>query len=162
MRILGIDPGLATTGFGVIERQGDQARFVDAGVITTPAGQAELERLQTIHQELTQILGDVRPDRVAVEQLFFAANVTTAFSVGQARGVVLLAIAAAKLPLTEFTPLQVKQSMTGYGRATKAQIQEMVRLQLKLTSIPKPDDAADALAIALTCAQSINLRAAHV
>lgn len=161
MRILGIDPGTATTGFGVIERQGSKLVYADAGVILTPAGQPMPERLLTIYQELTQIIKESSPDIVAVEQLFFASNVTTAISVGQARGIVLLAAAEAGLPVTEFTPLQVKQGICGYGKATKKQVQEMVKTLLGLSAIPKPDDAADALAIAITSAHSIRVEPAR-
>ena len=153
MRILGIDPGTATTGFGVIDRKGAVNKFVAAGVITTPADQVMLQRLDTIYQEIKQLITEYQPDCMAVELLYFANNVTTAFSVGQARGVVLLAAGQAGLEVVEFTPLQVKQAVTGYGRAQKKQIQEMVKVLLKLPEIPRPDDAADGLAIALTASQ---------
>lgn len=150
MRILGIDPGTATTGFGVIETAGRELKFIGGGVITTPAGQAMPERLLTIHEELNQIIDQYKPDQMAVELLYFAANVTTAMTVGQARGVVLLAAAEAELEVREFTPLQVKQALTGYGKATKSQIQIMVQRLLNLAELPRPDDAADALAVAIT------------
>jgi crossover junction endodeoxyribonuclease RuvC len=150
MRIIGIDPGTATTGFGVIEHSRGQFVFVDAGVITTPAGAPMPERLVTLHVELSQILRDTNPDESAVELLFFATNVTTAISVGQARGVILLALAEAGLIPGEYTPMQVKQAVTGYGGAKKPQIQAMVRTILRLSQIPRPDDAADALGIAIT------------
>jgi crossover junction endodeoxyribonuclease RuvC len=155
MRIIGIDPGTATTGFGVIEHDRGRYAFVDAGVITTPPDQAMPDRLITLHDELTQVIRDTRPDQAAVEQLFFSTNVTTAISVGQARGVILLALARARLIPAEYTPMQIKQAVTGYGGAAKPQIQEMVRILLKLPSIPKPDDAADALAIAITHSNQI-------
>lgn len=155
MRILGIDPGTATTGFGVIDVEGQNLRFVDGGVITTSPDLAMPERLVIIHDELGQLIAEHRPEIVAVELLFFATNVTTAISVGQARGVVLLAVAEAGLLVGEFTPLQVKQALTGYGRATKSQIQSMVQQLLGLAELPKPDDAADALAIAITQSTSL-------
>jgi len=154
MRIIGIDPGTATTGFGVIESSRGRLVFVDAGVITTPAGQPMPERLVTLHTELAQVLADARPDQSAVEQLFFATNVTTAISVGQARGVILLALAEAGLIPAEYTPMQIKQAVTGYGGAKKPQMQAMVQTLLALPQIPRPDDAADALGIAITHAHS--------
>ena len=159
MRFLGIDPGTATTGFGVIDKEGGRIKFVGAGVITTPADAPMLQRLDTIYQEIKQLISEYKPSAVGVELLYFATNVTTAFTVGQARGVVLLAIGQAGLEVHEFTPLQVKQAVTGYGRADKKQIQEMVKTLLKLPEIPKPDDAADGLAIAITCAQMTNIEA---
>ncbi len=152
MRILGIDPGTGIVGFGVIEVHGVQKKMVDAGVIRTPAHQPTQERLVTIYEEITEIIALNKPDVIVVEQLFFAQNVTTAMSVSHARGVILLAGEQAGLTLVEFTPLQIKQALTGYGKADKKQVQEMVRLQLKLTEVPKPDDCADALAAALTYA----------
>lgn len=150
MRILGVDPGTATTGFGIIEYERGRYAFVDAGVITTPPDQPMPTRLITLHEELAQVVRETKPDQAAVEQLFFATNVTTAISVGQARGVILLTFAEAGLVPAEYTPMQVKQAVTGYGGAKKPQIQEMVRVLLKLPAIPRPDDAADALAIAIT------------
>lgn len=150
VRILGIDPGTATTGFGVIDVEAGKLTFVDAGVISTPAGEAMELRLATIYDELGQLVREHKPDQIAIELLYFATNVTTAISVGQARGVVMLVAAQAKLPIAEYTPLQVKQAVTGYGKADKKQIQEMVKTLLKLSAVPKPDDAADALAIAIT------------
>ena len=150
MRILGIDPGTATTGFGVIEKNGSVLKFVDAGVITTSPEISMPNRLVMIHEEMTQVIREVKPDQVAIELLYFANNVTTAMTVGQSRGVVTLACAAAGLPIAEYTPLQVKMAVTGYGRADKKQIQEMVKMMLKLSAVPKPDDAADGLAIAIT------------
>ena len=157
MRILGIDPGTATTGFGLIEKTGPKLKFLDAGVISTPKTDDMPARLVTLHDELTQLIAELRPDQAAVELLFFARNVTTAITVGQARGVVLLALRQAGLPIGEYTPLQVKQAVTSYGRAEKAQVQEMVRLLLGLDSIPRPDDAADGLAIAITHAAQVQL-----
>jgi crossover junction endodeoxyribonuclease RuvC len=147
---MGIDPGTATTGFGVIDVDGHNMKYVDAGVILTTPDTPMPERLQTIYQELSGLIAEHRPDCMSIELLYFQTNVSTAISVGQARGVVMLAAADAKLPLGEYTPLQVKQAVTGYGKADKKQIQEMVKMLLKLNVIPKPDDAADALAIAIT------------
>lgn len=155
MKILGIDPGTATTGFGVIEKQGGKLTFVDAGVILTPAGQPMPMRLSEIYKSLNELLQEYKPDYMAVELLYFATNVTTAISVGQARGVVLLAAAEHGVAVAEYTPLQVKQAVTGYGKASKKQIQEMVKMMLGLSGIPKPDDAADGLAIAITHANQI-------
>lgn len=156
MRILGIDPGTGILGFGIIDIDGKgKAILVDAGVIRTPVKQADSDRLFTIYQELDEIIRDVKPSVMAVEKLFFARNVTTAMSVSQARGVVLLIGKQHKLELHEYTPQEIKMGLTGYGRADKKQVQEMVRIILGLNEVPKPDDCADALAAALTCAQSI-------
>ncbi|MDX1765590.1 MAG: crossover junction endodeoxyribonuclease RuvC [Candidatus Saccharimonadales bacterium] len=155
MKILGIDPGTAITGFGVIESDGQKHKLIDAGVIRTPAKQADELRLETIFDDLAELIKSHKPDHCAVEQLFFAQNVTTAMAVSQARGVILLAIIKAGLDHSEYTPLQIKQALTGYGRADKRQIQEMVRVMLGLKSVPKPDDAADALAVAITHANSV-------
>lgn len=152
MRILGIDPGTGILGFGVIDVVKGKPKMVDAGVIRTPVNQPLPDRLLTIYEELEQIIIEHQPEIMVVEQLFFAQNVTTAMSVSHARGVVLLLGKKHKLQLIEKTPLQIKQAITGYGRATKAQMQEMVRVHLGLSEIPKPDDCADALAAALTVA----------
>ncbi|MDQ5969872.1 MAG: crossover junction endodeoxyribonuclease RuvC [Patescibacteria group bacterium] len=152
MRILGIDPGTGIVGFGVIDSSSSAKKMIDAGVIRTPAHQPTQGRLLTIYNEISEIIKLNKPDVMVVEQLFFARNVTTAMSVSQARGVILLAGEQAGLRLIEFTPLQIKQALTGYGKADKKQVQEMVKLQLKLTEVPKPDDCADALAAALTYA----------
>lgn len=156
MRILGIDPGTGILGFGVIDVDKSKATCVDAGVIKTPANQEDSDRLETIFNELEEIIKQHKPDVMAVEKLFFSQNVTTAMSVSQARGVVLLLGKQHKMELYEFTPQQIKQALTGYGKATKQQMQEMVRVVLKLKETPKPDDAADALACAITC--SMNMR----
>lgn len=148
--MIGIDPGTGILGFGVIELEKGKPRLIDAGVIRTPAKQPLSERLLTIYEELEQIIKDSKPQIMVVEQLFFARNVTTAISVSHARGVVLLLGERYGLQLVEKTPLQIKQAMTGYGNATKSQIQEMVRVMLGLKTVPKPDDCADALAAALT------------
>lgn len=150
MRILGIDPGTGILGFGVIDVERGKAQMVDAGVIRTPAKQDDAIRLQTIFDELTEIIKATKPTEMSVEKLFFAKNVTTAMTVAQARGVVLLCGKQAGLEIFEYTPLQIKQALTGYGRAEKKQIQEMVRVVLQLKDIPKPDDCADALAAAIT------------
>ncbi len=157
MLVLGIDPGTAITGFGLVE-QDDEQRLVDAGAILTPAGTPLPERLLTIHQQLSGVIDTFRPDAVAVEELFFSKNVRTAMSVGHARGVVLLAAAQAGLPIYHYKPSEVKVAVTGYGNADKAQVQEMVRLLLHLDETPKPDDVADAIAIAICHLQSAYLR----
>lgn len=150
MRILGIDPGTGILGFGVIDvNRAGKATLVDGGVIKTPPNQVDSIRLLTIYSELSEIIASVQPEIIAVEKLFFAQNVTTAMSVAQARGVVLLCGEQNSLTLFEYTPLQIKQALTGYGRADKKQIQEMVRVVLALDDIPKPDDCADALAVAI-------------
>jgi crossover junction endodeoxyribonuclease RuvC len=157
MRILGIDPGTGILGFGVIEIQGRKPQMVDAGVIRTPVHEDDAVRLLTIYEELTDIIASTKPSIMSVEKLFFARNVTTAMTVSQARGVVLLCGQQAGLTLFEYTPMQIKQAVTGYGKADKKQIQEMVRVLLNLKEIPKPDDAADALAAALTHASTAYL-----
>ena len=157
MRIIGIDPGTGILGFGIIDLEKGKLKLVDAGVIRTPVKENDAVRLLTIYDELSTIIAEVRPDHMAVEKLFFTTNVTTAMTVAQARGVVLLTAMQAKLYIAEYTPLQIKQALTGYGKAEKKQIQEMVRVILQLKEIPKPDDAADALAAAIT--HSMNIRA---
>jgi crossover junction endodeoxyribonuclease RuvC len=157
MRILGIDPGTGILGFGIIEIQGRKAQLVDAGVIRTPVHEDDAVRLLTIYEELTDIIVSTKPSIMSVEKLFFARNVTTAMTVSQARGVVLLCGQQAGLTLFEYTPMQIKQAVTGYGKADKKQMQEMVRVLLKLKEIPRPDDAADALAAALTHASTAYL-----
>ena len=152
--IMGIDPGTATMGWGVIRQEGSRLRYVQHGAITTPANWAMPRRLGRLFDGVTQIVEGYRPDTVAVEELFFNTNVTTALTVGQARGVALLAAYRAGLEVAEYTPLQVKQAITSYGRAEKRQVQEMVRALLNLREIPRPDDAADGLAIAITHAFS--------
>jgi crossover junction endodeoxyribonuclease RuvC len=157
MRIIGIDPGTGILGFGVIESNGGQNQLVDAGVIRTPVKEDDAVRLQTIYEEITDIIADSKPQAMSIEKLFFAQNVTTAMTVAQARGVVLLAGMQAGLKISEYTPLQIKQSLTGYGRAEKKQMQEMVRVLLGLKEVPQPDDCADALAAALTHAASLKV-----
>jgi crossover junction endodeoxyribonuclease RuvC len=150
MRIIGIDPGTGILGFGVIDIINGKMKMVDAGVVTTPAHTAHDERLEDIYDSLTEIIASTKPDQMSIEKLFFAKNVTTAMTVAEARGVALLAARKAKLPIAEYTPMQIKQSLTGYGKADKKQVQEMVRIQLGLAEVPKPDDCADALAAAIT------------
>lgn len=155
-RILGIDPGTGILGFGVIDVDArGKATLVDGGVIRTPVNQEDSDRLATIYDELHEIITELKPTVMSVEKLFFAQNVTTAMSVSQARGVVLLCGKQHGMELHEYTPLQIKMAITGYGKADKKQIQEMVRVILGLESVPKPDDAADAIAAALTCAQTM-------
>ena len=150
MRILGIDPGTGIMGFGVIDASKSGMKMVDAGVISTPPHTAHEVRLEDIYESLTQIIKETKPDMCSVEKLFFTRNITTAMSVAEARGVALLVAKQQGLPIYEYTPPQIKQTLTGYGKADKKQMQEMVRLQLGLKDIPKPDDAADALAAAVT------------
>ncbi|MEN6571316.1 MAG: crossover junction endodeoxyribonuclease RuvC [Anaerolineaceae bacterium] len=150
MLVLGIDPGTATTGFGLVEETADkELRVVDYGVILTKPSTPPEKRLQQIHESIQQLILLHQPDCGAVEKLYFQKNVTNALAVGQARGVVLLAMAEAGIPISEYSPQEVKQSVTGYGAAQKRQIQQMVQTLLNLPDLPKPDDAADALAIAV-------------
>ena len=147
--ILGIDPGTATMGWGVIRQEGSRLSYVQHGAITTPSQWEMPRRLGRLFDGVTELVKGYRPETVAVEELFFNTNVTTAITVGQARGVVLLAAYRAGIKVAEYTPLQVKQAITSYGRAEKRQVQEMVKSLLRLREIPKPDDAADGLAIAV-------------
>ncbi len=160
MLVLGIDPGTATTGYGLI-RETDQGGFavIDYGVILTPAGEALEKRLLLLYDHLMEIILLHRPDYAAVEKLFFQRNVTNAIAVGQARGVAMLALAQQGVSVAEYTPLEVKQAITGYGGAEKLQVQMMVQAVLELEELPRPDDAADALAIAVCHLQSYRLRA---
>lgn len=151
MKIIGIDPGTGILGFGVVEFLPKKpATMVTAGVIRTPAHTPLEDRLLEIYDGLTEIIKETSPDCMSIEKLFFAQNITTAISVSHARGVAMLTGRQANLTIAEYTPLQIKQTLTGYGRADKKQIQEMVKLHLNLKTIPKPDDAADALATAIT------------
>ncbi len=150
MRIIGIDPGTGILGFGVVDFENQKTKVIDAGVVTTPPHTPTEDRLVEIFNSLQEIIDATKPDVMSVEKLFFARNITTAISVAEARGVAILAGKKAGLKIAEYTPLQIKQTLTGYGRATKQQIQEMVRIQLSLKNIPKPDDCADALAVAIT------------
>jgi crossover junction endodeoxyribonuclease RuvC len=156
---LGIDPGLATTGYGLVASDGQRLTSVAYGVIRTPAGLSTVERLAKLYHLVGQLIERYRPDTSAVEELFFSTNARTAMNVGQARGVLLLALAEAGLPVAEYTPMQVKQAVTGYGGADKAQVQEMVRLLLSLQELPRPDDAADALAVSICHHHSARLLA---
>lgn len=158
MRIIGIDPGTGILGFGVVETNGANHQLVDAGVIRTPVREDDGVRLQTIYEEISDIIAETRPAEMVIEKLYFSQNVTTAMTVAQARGVVLLAGMQAGLKIQEYTPLQIKQSLTGYGRAEKKQVQEMVRVLLGLKEVPQPDDCADALAAALTYATSLKVK----
>lgn len=158
MRIIGIDPGTGILGFGVIDMKNGKTTLVDAGVVTTPAHTPLPDRLEEIYNSLTEIIRDTKPEVMAIEKLFFAQNVTTAMSVSHARGVAMLTGKQANLRIEEYTPLQIKQTITGYGKATKKQVQEMVRIQLGLAEVPKPDDCADALAAAIMCAYIVRDR----
>ena len=149
MRILGIDPGVATIGFGLVEAQRSAVRLLQYGVITTPAGLPLSARLFQISQDLSQLLGQFRPDEAAVEELFFSKNITTGIAVAHGRGVILLEAERAGVPAFEYTPMQVKQAVAGYGGAQKKQVMLMTQRLLKMKNIPRPDDAADALAIAI-------------
>jgi crossover junction endodeoxyribonuclease RuvC len=159
MLVLGIDPGTAITGYGLVKGEGDDLTLVAYGAITTSSDWPLPERLRRIYQELTALIEDQQPTAAAVEELFFSKNVRTALSVGQARGVALLAAANARLSIHEYTPLQVKQAIVGYGRATKDQVQQMVKMLLALDSVPQPDDAADAIAVAICHIHSAKLTA---
>lgn len=152
--ILGIDPGIADTGFGVISVEGSTIKSIAYGSIKTEKNTPFPERLEKLEKELAEIIIKYQPDKSGVEELFFCNNAKTAFSVGQARGVILLTLRKHRIPISEFTPLQVKQGITGYGKAEKRQIQLMVKNILNLAEIPKPDDAADALAIAVCAANN--------
>jgi len=149
MIVLGIDPGTANTGYGVVARRRGRVVALDGGVIATPAGQALERRLATIHARLAELIAEHRPEAVAVEDLYFGANARSAFQVGQARGVVLLAAGQHRLPCASYTPQQVKSAVCGSGRADKLQVQQMVQRLLSLTELPRPDHAADALAVAI-------------
>src|SRR5918997_4117572 len=155
--ILGIDPGTAIMGWGVIRQQGSKLRYVQHGAITTPSDWPMPRRLSRLFDGVTRLVEGYGPDAVAVEELFFNTSVTTGITVGQARGVALLAAYRAGIPVAEYTPMEVKQAITSYGRADKRQVQEMVKALLSLPEIPRPDDAADGLAIAVTHAFSSNL-----
>jgi crossover junction endodeoxyribonuclease RuvC len=159
MLVIGIDPGTASTGYGVIRQGADGSlELVAYGVISTSSDQPMSERLHTLHSELSDLIELHQPESGAVEKLFYSRNVSTAISVGQARGVSLLAFAQANVPVNEYNPRTIKQSVTGYGGAEKSQIQEMVRSLLGMDELPKPDDAADALAIAICHLHSTETR----
>ncbi len=151
MLVLGIDPGIAITGYGLVRENPDgEAEMVAYGAINTPAGEELPLRLQQVYRGVREVVEQYRPDSAAIERLLFGKNVTTAMAVGQARGVTLLALADCGLSIAEYTPASIKQTVAGYGNASKSQVQDMVRLLLNLDAIPKPDDAADALAVAIT------------
>lgn len=154
MRILGIDPGYGITGFGIIEGERNQFRLLKYGAITTPPGADFSARLEMIYEDMRQLMEVAKPEAVAIEELFFGHNVTTGIGVAQSRGVILLAIRQAGVPVYTYKPMQVKQAVVGYGNATKHQVQDMTKRILHLDKIPKPDDAADAIAIALCHARS--------
>jgi crossover junction endodeoxyribonuclease RuvC len=149
LRVLGIDPGTAITGYGVVEGDGDSLTLTTYGAITTPADKPLAQRLQQIYRELRALVSEWQPETAAVEELFFSKNARTALAVGHARGVALLALVDAGLPIQEYKPAEVKQAVAGYGNAPKQQVQGMVQLLLNLDRIPRPDDAADALAVAI-------------
>jgi crossover junction endodeoxyribonuclease RuvC len=149
MRTIGIDPGTAIMGWGVVDEAGGQLSMVAVGALTTPAGMPQAERLCLLYSGLCELLTIHKPEAAAIEELFFGKNVNTALTVGQARGVALLALAQAGISIAEYKPLAVKQAVAGYGGADKKQMQEMVRMTLRLNAVPKPDDAADALAVAI-------------
>lgn len=156
MRILGVDPGFAIVGVGVVDYEGNRFRTVDYGAITTNAGEEMPDRLKKLYDELCGIIDRTKPDVMAIEELFFNSNQKTAIGVAQARGVLLLAARSKDIPIFEYTPLQVKQAVVGYGRAEKGQVQQMIKAILCLEKIPKPDDTADALALAVCHAHSYN------
>lgn len=158
MVILGIDPGLATLGYGVIETQGDRRRMIQFGTVTTPAGVAMPYRLRAIAQGVRQLMDVYQPDEVAFEELFFSKNITTGMAVSMARGVALATVVERTDNLYEYTPMQIKQAVTGYGGADKRQVQLMVKMLLGMKDIARPDDAADALAVALTHANSMHAK----
>ena len=150
MRILGIDPGIAIVGFGLIEADRGQTRLLNYGAITTPAGLPLARRLVQIEQDMEELIAQLKPDAIAVEELFFSNNITTGIAVAHGRGIILCTAEKSGVPLYEYTPMQVKQAVTGYGKAVKKQVQEMTRVLLHLPAVPKPDDTADALAMAIT------------
>ena len=154
MRILGIDPGVAIVGFGLIETERSAVRMLQYGAINTSAGLPLATRLVQIEQDLTQLIRQFQPDEIAIEELFFSKNITTGIAVAHARGIILCTAAKSGIPLFEYTPMQVKQAVVGYGLAEKRQVMDMVRRLLKLKAVPRPDDAADALALAICHARS--------
>lgn len=157
MRILGIDPGLAIVGFGFVDKEGSRLTPVQYGCIQTEAHTPEPERLLHVYEGMVQLIERYKPEAVAIEKLYFSRNVTTALPVAQARGVIVLAAVQSGLPVAEYTPMQVKQAVVGYGKAEKKQVQEMVKMFLRLSAVPKPDDVADALAVAVCHAHSYTL-----
>ena len=162
MRILGIDPGYATIGFGLVETDRGQVHMVTYGAITTPAGLPLSKRLYQIFVDMEELIGQLKPDVIAVEELFFNTNITTGIAVAHGRGVILCAAQKSGIPLYEYTPSQVKLAVTGYGKAEKRQVMDMTKRLLKLKAVPRPDDAADALALALCHARSFTSRIPQV
>ena len=158
MRILGIDPGYATIGFGLVEAERGQLHMVTYGAITTPAGLPLSKRLYQIDRDMDALIGQLKPDAIVIEELFFNTNITTGIAVAHGRGVLLCAAERCGIPLFEYTPSQVKLAVTGYGKAEKHQVMDMTKRLLKLNGIPRPDDAADALAIAICHARSMTSR----
>ena len=158
MIIMGIDPGLATMGYGIIEANRGNSRLIQYGTINTPAGEPMPQRLRAIYMGVQQLMNIYHPDEVAFEELFFSKNITTGMAVSAARGVALLAVVEKTDNLYEYTPMQIKQAITGYGKADKKQIQQMVKMLLRMEEIPKPDDAADAIACAITHCQAGRMR----
>ena len=154
MRILGIDPGIAIVGFGLIEAERGQTKLLNYGAITTPAGLPLARRLVQIEQDMEALIAQLKPDAIAVEELFFSNNITTGIAVAHGRGIILCTAEKSGVPLYEYTPMQVKQAVTGYGKALKPQMQEMTRKLLRLRQVPKPDDTADALALAICHGQA--------
>lgn len=155
MIILGIDPGTAITGYGVVHKD-SSLKMIDYGCITTEKQYSTGERLVELEKQLAKVIKKYKPDQIAIEDIFFFKNLKTAIKVSQARGVILVTASRMKIPIYEYTPLQIKQAVTSYGRANKRQVQEMVKMLLGLKEIPRPDDAADALAASICCAHSIN------
>lgn len=156
LTVLGIDPGLADTGFGVIHKTANELKMIDYGSIKTKAGEPLEERLLEIHQSLEKLIKLYRPSLISIEKLFFCKNLKTAIAVGQARGVVMLTAGQHRLKVSEFTPLEIKQALTSYGKASKNQVKQMVKNVLRLEKLPKSDDAADALACAICCINSLS------
>ncbi len=154
MKILGIDPGFAIVGYGIIDYEGNRFKAIEYGAVTTKAGEDIFVRFKKIYDDVSDIIERTKPDAMAIEELFFNSNQKTAINVAQARGIILLAAMNKDIPVFEYTPLQVKQAVVGYGRAEKGQVQQMVKALLNLDKIPKPDDTADALAIAICHAHS--------
>ena len=154
MRILGIDPGVAIVGFGLIESERGSVRMLQYGAVTTPAGLPLATRLVQIENDMTELIRQLKPDEIAIEELFFSKNITTGIAVAHARGVILYTAERLHLPVYEYTPMQVKQAVVGYGLADKKQVMDMTKRLLKLKAVPRPDDAADALAIAICHARS--------
>ena len=158
MRILGIDPGIATIGFGLVEAERGQMKMVTYGAITTPAGLPLSKRLYQISQDMEDLIGQLKPDVISIEELFFNTNITTGIAVAHGRGIILCAAEKCGIPLFEYTPSQVKIAVVGYGKAEKRQVMDMTRRLLHLKAVPRPDDAADALALALCHARSVTSR----